>query len=258
MSEEAPALDESLSSVLKWSVWTTKGGFRSFAILWAAFVLPFDLLVAWIQWSLPASQATIIATRFIPFASRTILGWLLIAAVGVILAGDASPAPGAVRLMLRRGPALVWTWLVLALRLLPVVFAAGFIGALTVKIHIAVPIAAAAIAVAIVLWFLFRWTLITCVVFFDFASGGAALRDSARLSGRRFGSFTAQYCGIMLIVIAAALLTGVVAAGIVLAGAPEWFAELVVGPADLLIAPFGAATYVALYRRESAADAAAV
>lgn len=271
MTDHAPAPNDAFSSLFDVAGWLYPRVWASYAAVWAMTLLPGDLLSIAFSWALGMSAPADVAaaaqageTLKILLASFgkvvIFLPAVLIHGWATMLVSDAAyhgveKTPGeALGQVLSRLFALLWTMAHMMARIMPLMFAAGVVGGLTMRDSPLTAAACALLAGAPLLYFTTRWMFSSTVTLFEGVSGGAALRRSSELVGRSFWRSAAQFFVYNVLVMTPAFLLGFVVAKLV----PAWSARLLAtGVSSLTIAPFSMGLFMAMYWRESARGAAA-
>lgn len=263
--------DESLARLFGEGARVYPRGWPSWLLAWLLFIAPLDVVML-LLWSATGGEApgalaasgrillglALLAAQWLEGLLISLHGVFIQAVAGAAADESGSPLSEGLSRFIARLPAIAWTFLLVVV---PVGFVAA-LGGLAAAVLAADNRAAAVLVVAVVglvlLYFGSRWSLATMVVLFEGLSGVPALRRSSELVRRRFGLYFAHWGVVMALTVAPVMLLGFVGESATAAGrlpAPLARSLMTVFSA-LTVGPFGAAMFLALYRREAALAAA--
>lgn len=266
MIEEAPVPTDSLGSLFDFASWLYPRVWTAFVLNWAFIIFPISLV------ALAAERAggeggaggavregawgravALLGVQFLYWAVLMFSNW-----IAIILADSAAREReisyrDALSRTLARLPAALWTLANTGFRILPLALAGGVVAGLTMRDSPLLAAGAILLIAAPMAYFTVRWSLSAYVALFEGLSGGAALRRSSALSGRRFWLFTLHFCVLQALALAPSIILSV--GGLKML--PAWAAAVFAPAASaILIAPFSNGLFLGLYRREESGGAA--
>lgn len=265
MTDEAPVPNDSLGSLFGCAAWLYPRFWTDCALIWAVTCLPGELVLMAVNRAMGLVSPEDIAraardgalgrvgvhlvVKFSILMGVYLLHhWACIALGNARLGGEENSSKDALRLVISRLRAQVWTMLHFGARLLPICIVAGVAATFTANAPPRTVAAIVALVVLPALYFLTHWTMAPVVTLLEGLSGREALLRSWELSGARFGLFVFHYVVYYVVYLVPSILFGQLSLKVL----PAWSAGLVEAAlTGLLIAPFGAGMFLALYRRET-------